>query len=269
MRVDDPGLSAVLRQLRRRGGAGCEWYKPACLARRIEIRMRARGVDTLAGYAGLLTRDRAEADRLLHTISVRVTGFFRDPETWRRLRELLADAARGRERLSGWSMGCSTGEEAWSLAMLFLAAARCTGSPPESMIRVDGSDIDEQALAIARRGSYPASAARSVGDLLGEPFGTVEGSQFRVSTGVQARVTFRREDLTKTLRVADRHDLVCCRNLLIFLGREGQRRVLEAAVRSLRPGGLLVLGKTESLAALPAGDLSPVDSIHRVYRRAG
>jgi len=268
MKSGGSGLGAVVRQLRRRGGAGFEWYKESCLVRRIEIRMRARGVESLAGYAGLLARDSGEADRLLRALSVGVTGFFRNPDTWRRLGEMVAAQPPGTgERLSGWSMGCSTGQEAWSLAILLLAHGRRTGNPPDAGIQVVASDLDARALAVARTGNYPAAAAAPIRELFQEPFGAVRDSRFEIAPEVRARVVFRQEDLTGHV-VPDLHDLVCCRNLLIFLGKEGQRRVLGAALRALRPGGLLVLGRTESLVAGLIGDLAPVDPTHRIYRRS-
>ena len=86
----DFGLSEVIRQLTARGAGGFEWYKESCLLRRLEVRMRARSVGTLTGYAGLLAEDPEEMDRLLRSLSIRVTAFFRNPDTWRRLAELIA-----------------------------------------------------------------------------------------------------------------------------------------------------------------------------------
>ncbi|HEV8613095.1 MAG TPA: CheR family methyltransferase [Gemmatimonadales bacterium] len=266
----DFGLGLVIKQLALRGAGGFEWYKESCLLRRIEVRMRARGIGTLIGYSGLLADDPEELDRLLRSLSVRVTGFFRNPDTWLRLAErLAADRAGSGGRLTGWSMGCSTGEEAWSLAMLLLVHGQKAGGalPPEA-IRVFGSDVDAQALAVAEAGSYPAPAALpAIREVLSEPFGTESAGRFAVAPAVRAMVKFCIEDLSAPATRAAWHDVVCCRNVLIFLGKEGQRRVLEAAFQALRPGGLLLLGRTESLLALPQADLQPVDVTHRIYRK--
>lgn len=265
---DEVGLDLVLRQLGRRGAAGFEWYKDSCLLRRIEVRMRARGVGTLSSYAALLEDDPSEVERLLHTLSVRVTGFFRNPDTWQRLRELLAeDPYDGAGGLRAWSMGCATGEEAWSLAMLLLDRARAAG--PEAMRRVLvlASDVDEGALAHARAGRYPPQSVAAIRKLLPQPWGSLQDGYFEVDAALRPHVIFKREDLTVGRTDAERFDLICCRNVLIFLGREGQRRVLDAAFRALRPGGMLALGRTESLVALPEAGLQPVDLTHRLYRR--
>ncbi len=268
MTRDDFGLEQVIRELARRGGGGFEWYKDSCLLRRIEVRMRARGVGSLTGYAAILADDGDEVDRLLHTLSVRVTSFFRNPDTWERLLALLGEEGVGQDGgISAWSMGCATGEEAWSLAMLFLEHAGRTGVAPDAT-RVLASDVDAQALESARAGRYPAHALEAIQKVLDRPYGSVRDGSFEVDPVVRDRVVFQREDLTAPAPAPGRHDIVCCRNLLIFLGREGQRRVLDAAYAGLRPGGILVLGRTESLVAMPDAALVPVDITHRMYRRA-
>jgi len=270
MSQTDFGLTEVIRQLSTHGAGGFEWYKESCLLRRIEVRMRARGVGTLSGYAGLLAGDAAEMERLLRALSVRVTGFFRNPDTWLRLFEVFAAERLGAGgRLQAWSMGCSTGEEAWSLAMLLLAHSRRSGGvPAPETIRIIGSDVDAQALSIAEAGVYPAPAARAaIAEVLNEAYGIEEHGNFSVAPQVRATVRFRREDLTVASGQPGWNDLVSCRNVLIFLSREGQRRLLNAACQALRPGGLLVLGRTESLIAVPQPDLAPVDVTHRIYRK--
>ena len=268
----DFGLSEVIRQLTARGAGGFEWYKESCLLRRLEVRMRARSVGTLTGYAGLLAEDPEEMDRLLRSLSIRVTAFFRNPDTWRRLAELIAaDRLGATGRIDVWSMGCSTGEEAWSLAALLLAQGRRSGGvPAPESIRVYGSDVDAEALRVAAAGVYPAAAATAaIREVMREAaVGTLREDRFEVAPALRAILEFRREDLTAAGTRPPQHDVVCCRNVLIFLGREGQRRVLQAAVQALRPGGLLVLGRTESLIALPQAELEPADVTHRVYRKA-
>jgi chemotaxis methyl-accepting protein methylase len=265
---DDTGLELVLRQLTTRGAGGFEWYKDSCLLRRIEVRMRARRVGTLSSYAALLENDPVELERLMHTLSVRVTGFFRNPDTWMALRTTLEGLPASAERgLSAWSMGCATGEEVWSLAMLLRDLARPAGSEAMAQVSVLGSDVDAQALAVAEAGRYPAPSADAIRAVVREPYGVVRDGTFEVDPVLRERVVFRREDLTSPSTDPERFDLICCRNLLIFLGREGQRRVLDAACRALRLGGILALGRTESLVALPDSSLEPVDLMHRLYRR--
>jgi two-component system, chemotaxis family, CheB/CheR fusion protein len=267
---DDMGLSAVIEEMARQGAAGFEWWKDSCLMRRIEIRMRARGAESLFSYAAFLRDDPGEVDRLLHTISVRVTGFFRNPDSWQALQRILEVERIGtRGRIVAWSMGCSTGEEAWTLAMLLSDHAAAAGTPPPEQIHVFASDLDPQAVAHGQAGRYQPAVTVAIREVLPRQHGSIHDGHFEVDPALRPRVSFRREDLT-TLNAPTigSCDLICCRNLLIFLGREGQRRVLDSAFRSLLPGGLLMLGRTESLVAMPEPRLVPVDITHRIYRRA-
>lgn len=264
----DSGLMAVIDELARLGATGFEWYKDSCLVRRIEVRMRARQARSLQDYAAMLREDPHEVDRLLHTLSIRVTGFFRNPDSWQRLRDVLSENRVGEGgRLSVWSMGCATGEEAWTLAMLITDHVDRTRWISPDRIRLYASDVDAQALDTARAGRYPAQSVDAIREVMPQPAGRVQDGAFEVDPALKPLVTFRREDLTTLGDGPGSCDLVCCRNLLIFLGREGQRRVLDTAFRSLVPGGLLMLGRTESLVALPEARLQPVDIMHRIYRR--
>jgi chemotaxis methyl-accepting protein methylase len=267
---DDSGLAAVIDQLAMSGAAGFEWYKDSCLVRRIEVRMRALRADSLLAYAAMLREDPGEVDRLLHTISVRVTGFFRNPDSWQRLRDVLTTERTGtaRRALTAWSMGCATGEEAWTLAMLLTDHAIRQGGIPADRILVHASDVDPQALVQAETGRYLPPAAVAIREVMARNHGAIHDGCFEVESELRPRLAFRREDLTTLASTPDSCDLICCRNLLIFLGREGQRRVLDSAFRALAPGGLLMLGRTESLVALPEPRLAPVDITHRIYRRA-
>lgn len=265
----DFGLALVINELARRGASGFEWYKESCLLRRIEVRMRARSAPSLAAYAVLLEEDADEAGHLLHTLSVRVTSFFRNPDTWARLRQVLQERRIGSGgRIRAWSMGCATGEEAWSLAFLLLDHARRAGGPPPEAIQVIATDIDSEALATAVAGRYSAPAAAVVDALVTAADARVDAGGFVVGASVRPRVEFRHQDLTAATSFPEQCDLVCCRNVLIFLGREGQRRLLGAAMEALAPGGLLLLGRTESTIAVPDCGLVPVDLTHRLYRKA-
>ena len=255
------GMAAVLRQLRHRGAGGLELYKDSCLVRRIEMRMRVRGVASLAGYADLLARDASETDRLIGSLSVRVTGFFRDPESWRRLSEVLAaEPESSGAPFFAWSMGCSTGEEAWSLALLLYDLRQG--------FQAVASDVNARAVAVAEAGDYDGAAGRAVRDFLGDCFDLGPDTGFSIPTALRERVRFRREDLTRAHAPPELFDLISCRNLLIYLSRPGQQRILERAVASLRPGGILMLGRTESPVALKSPLLAPIDITHRLYRKA-
>ena len=225
-----------------RGGAGSfALLKPAFLERRLQIRFRAVGVADMAAYADRLDRDPSERRRLAGGVGLGVTGFFRDPPVWTWLAGGLAGWPGGACR--GWSAGTATGEEAWSLAsvMADLADRGRLGD-----WRVLGSDIDGDHIEVAERGEYPGRRRPAYAD----------------------RVTFERDDLT-VHRTRGPYDVVLCRNVMIYFGAEGQRRMLESLWDALDPGGLLVLGKAEFVGPDWRDRLTLVDRQERVYRRIG
>lgn len=261
---DDPGFARVIAHLSRRGGGAFELYKDLCLARRLAIRMRARDAGTVSHYASLLDQEPEEIDRLFQAITVQVSGFFRNPAAWRRLRAAAqALASSWTTPLLGWSAGCATGEEAYSLAMLL---DRTAGEGREWW--VDATDIDAGALSVARGARYSADAEAVVLAEAGSEYGSLKDDRFEVAPRVRSAVRFHQGDLLDGPPGGLRYHLVVCRNVLIYFADLGQRRILEVLTRALLPGGLLMLGKAElSLSGLPHG-LDVVDARERIYRRA-
>ncbi len=221
------------------GAGSARLLKPGFVERRLRIRYRAVGVTGPEGYADCLDRDPEERTRLAATVTLGVTSFFRDPTLWRWLAGVVAVAPAACWR--GWSAGTATGEEAWSLASVMAALAE---SSRVDDWRVLGSDIDETHLEAARRGQYPGRPIPAYAD----------------------RVSFERDDLTES-RPRGPFEIVLCRNVMIYFGPEGQRRILESVTRALAPGGLLVLGKAEFLPADGKHGLILVDRTERAYRR--
>jgi chemotaxis protein methyltransferase CheR len=222
------------------GAGSARLLKPGYVERRLRIRYRAVGVTGPEGYAEYLDRDPEERARLAATVTLGVTSFFRDPTLWHWLAGALAVSPPGRWR--GWSAGTATGEEAWSLASVFAAVADQRGLDDW---RVLGTDIDEAHLEAARRGQYPGRPVPAYAD----------------------HVSFERDDLTEA-RSRGPFEVVLCRNVMIYFGPEGQRRILESVASALAPGGLLVLGKAEFLPSDGKYDLVLVDRAERVYRRS-
>lgn len=259
---DDPAFGRVTRHLEQLGAGAIALYRDPCLERRLASRLRASG-RSLADYAGLLDTDHEERRRLLSALAIGVTSFFRNPTVWRRLLELLR-AAPARGPVAAWSAGCATGEEAYSVAMLLAWVAGAPGSLPGEW-RIDATDLDERSLAVAREGRYPARVLPEI-EAVGPPLGARAADRFEVAPFLRARVQFLQDDVTAPGQRGP-YDLVVCRNVLIYFGAEGQQRALASLTRSLAPGGLLLLGRTE-LAARDVGPLLElVDGRARIYRR--
>lgn len=267
--ADDPGFPLLLRRLQGRGLPPLEIYKDRCLRRRLAVRMRACGVKTVSEYAELLDRRPGEAERLLEAITINVTGFFRNPETWVRLEAALPTALEEeRDRCAAWSAGCATGEEAWTLAMLLAVVLERAGHLPlPSRLRVDATDVDSGCLEVARTGWYPETAFAEAPDELASRW-TVPENQGRIIRPMLRRlVRFHRHDLGRDPAPEPPYTVVVCRNVLIYFSRPMQEALYLRFADALRPGGLLLLGKVETLYGKARERFESVDARERLFRR--
>ena len=267
-RGPDDALGRLLDRIRDRSGIDFGAYKPATIARRLQGRMRATGYAEIADYAALVERDAVEYDRLVSSMLIKVTGFMRDGRLWDHLRGevipgLLDTARRERRELRVWSAGCSSGEEAYSLAMTIAEAQRDHPRPVD--VRIFATDVDPAAIAFARRGNYPPGAVHDVPADLRNRYFTRSGASFEVGKPLRAEVIFGEHDLSARVPFPS-IDLLLCRNVLIYFMPALQRVALETFAFSLRTDGVLVLGQSESVAPSPA----PYAEDHarfRIYRR--
>ncbi|MEO6896290.1 MAG: CheR family methyltransferase [Caldimonas sp.] len=262
----EEALRGVLAILQRKTGHDFKHYKRGTVLRRIERRLQVNAIQTLPDYRDFVEANADEARALLADMLIGVTNFFRDRESFeafeRDVVPSLLQAAAADEQIRAWVAGCSTGEEAYSFAILLsdaLARARQT-----YQLQVFATDIDGQALASARLGRYPEAIVTDVPPaFLRDSFSAVAGG-YQVSEVVRKRVLFAVHNLLRDPPFS-RLDLVSCRNLLIYLDRETQKDVLQTFHFALRPGGYLFLGGSETADA--ASDLfEPVDRKHRIYR---
>ncbi|MFG6465537.1 EAL domain-containing protein [Roseateles sp. BYS87W] len=257
------GLFALLR---RHGGIDFELYKEATLMRRISRRMQARSVDTPADYLHLCESDAAELDQLTRDALISVTTFWRDSEAFSALAEHVREQLKARDTdspLRIWVAGCATGEEAYSLAMVYAEALE--GHAASDTFQIFATDLDMEALAIARRGVYPASAVAGLPALLRARHFKPVSAQFEFSRRLRERVVFSRQDVTRDPPLP-RMDLISCRNLLIYLKPDAQSRVMAAFHYALKPQGLLFLGRSESVLHHEAL-FAPVKHVDRLYER--
>ena len=262
----EKALIDVLTLLRTHTGHDFRHYKRATVLRRIERRLQVRGVANLPAYRALLEADGPESMALLNDMLIGVTNFFRDREAFEALeRDVLPQLfhnRQGGEQVRAWVAACSTGEEAYSLAMLLTDQASLQVKPPG--IQVFGTDIDEHAIAVARSGTYPASIATDVPPGRLRQFFTKEDDRYRIRKIIRDRILFAEHNLLRDPPFS-KLDLITCRNLLIYLNREVQAQVLEMFHFSLNPGGFLFLGSSESAEAL-GNFFTPFDKKNRIYR---
>jgi len=261
-------LRLLQEKIERERGFQCTVYKDKCLLRRMMVRMRARGCDGFAEYSSLLDRDAAEFDLLIDALTVNVTRFFRNLDTWRVVEEtVLPELMSGPDtRPRIWSAGCSSGEEPYSLAMLVREWAEGAGRPGDyRRVTIEGTDIDRASLAAAERAVYaPHSMAETPDERRYRWFAA--GPPYRLDAAVRSMVAFRHHDLIRD-RTPQRCHLIVCRNVLIYFERDIQARLFEAFHDALVPGGFLVLGKAETLHGPMRGRFSVVNGRERVFRR--
>ena len=268
--VAEEALHRIITQLFSNTGHDFRQYKRATVLRRIERRLQVRGVHALPEYSELLEADATEYKALLDDMLIGVTNFFRDREAFEALErdiipELFKDKGPGDE-VRAWVAACSSGEEAYSIAMLMTEQAALDNTPPS--FQVFASDIDDHAIHMARTGIFPGSIITDVAPARLRQYFTKDDDRYRIRKSVRDRVLFASHNLLRDPPFS-RLDLVSCRNLLIYLNREVQARVLQMFHFALKPGGYLFLGNSESADAV-AEYFIPVDKKNRIYRaRAG
>lgn len=245
--ADDEVLAGIIEQVLTETGHDFGPYKHSMLLRRIARRMQISGVAGMAAYLQLLRTNSEQTRLLYHDCLVSVTNFFRDADAFDMLeRECVSQLFNGKSRQDAvrvWVAGCATGEEAYSIAMLLSEQAERLPDPPR--LQVFATDVDEAAIAYARRGLYPRSIAEDITPArLGRYF-VKEEEHYRVKGEIRELVLFAIHNVVKDPPFS-RLDLLSCRNLLIYFNRETQERILELFHYALQPDGYLFLGTAES-----------------------
>ncbi|HYE50180.1 MAG TPA: chemotaxis protein CheB [Azospirillaceae bacterium] len=264
--TNDP-LPLVLARVEELTGVDFSGYKPSTLRRRLARRVMAAGVPDTQGYLELLHQEPAEAQRFVKEALISVTAFFRDAEIFEQVRPVVDEiVARKRDGQSVrvWVPGCATGEEVYSLAILIQEAIR--HQKRRLHVQIFATDIDEQAMAQARQGTYAEAALDPIPADMRERYFQRHGPQYLVTKELRDCVIFARHDVTRDTPFV-RIDLVSCRNLLIYMTHDLQRDVLSSFHFALNADGFLVLGKSENTGAA-SDQFSPlsVDS-NKVFRR--
>ncbi len=262
-------LAEIVDLLRTKTSHDFSLYKPGTLLRRIERRMALAGADDSGGYLHMLRQDPGEIDLLAKDLLINVTGFFRDPKAFELLaEEVIPDLVHRHPSdrpLRVWVAGCSTGEETYSLAILLLEAT--AAGKRNIKLQVFASDVDEDAVALAREGRYPESIAADVSPVRLARFFTQEDHSYRVVPELRGTVVFTTQDVLADPPFS-RLDLISCRNLLIYLRPEAQEKVLLLFHFALRERGVLMLGSSETVGSLH-DRFEPISKTQRIYRQIG
>ncbi len=258
-------LAQIIELLRTKTAHDFRMYKPGTLQRRIERRMALKA-DDMDLYLQKLRADPAELDLLAKDLLINVTSFFRDPKVFEYLAEHVIPGLVGNQSadqpLRIWIAGCSTGEETYSLAMLFREAIAAAGGHVK--LQVFASDIDSDAVAQAREGLYPPTIEADVSAGRLTRFFVKEDRGYRIAPDLRGDVVFTVQDVLADPPFS-RLDFVSCRNLLIYLGPEAQARVMALFHFALREGGILLLGGAETVGE-PQGRFTAISKNERIFR---
>jgi chemotaxis protein methyltransferase CheR len=266
---DDAEFRALMDKITRDSGFQCSSYKDKCLRRRIAVRIRARGASGCAEYSGMLDKDPREYERLLRSLTVNVTKFFRNWETYSAIDQKVVPALMAREEreIRVWSAGCSSGEEPYSIGILMHRHAAGNGGGSPESVSIVGTDIDTDCLEEAERAVYTESALGDTpADLREHYFPQIAGLRTMLPE-VRRLVTFEVRDLLHFQPPFKEAHLIVCRNVIIYLERAAQDALFAHFHQTLAPGGFLVLGKVETLLGEARGLFSPVNARERIFRK--
>ena len=270
MIADDAAFALLARQISRTSGFTLEAYKDKCIRRRIAVRMRACGVHTYEDYRALLDRTPDEYEHLRDALTINVTRFYRNADTWNLVRRDLLPALLDAPRIEtrAWSAGCASGEEPYTLAMLAAEHLDRAGRGDElARLTIDATDIDRACLERARRACYRPEGLTELPEDMASRYFEAVGAERRVVDRIRRRVGVQALDLSKDRPLRQGYQLILCRNVVIYFDRPMQERLFQAFADALAPGGFLILGKVETLFGAARERLTLVDPRERVYRR--
>jgi two-component system CheB/CheR fusion protein len=262
-------LKMITALLRTRTHHDFSLYKPTSLYRRIERRMGIHQIDTIASYTLFLKKNPHELDLLFKELLIGVTSFFRDPQMWEVLKtevlpKILANRPEGCD-LRAWSCGCSTGEEAYSLAMLFREVVDASISPVSCNLHIFATDLDPDAIDRARKGEFPVAISADVSAERLHRFFVHEDNKYRVRTEIRDMITFAQQNVIMDPPFS-KLDILVCRNLMIYMSAELQKKLLPLFHYSLNPGGVLFLGSAEAVPGY-SGLFTPSSPGSKIYQR--
>ncbi len=266
---DQSALEKVLILLRSKTGHDFSLYKKNTVYRRIERRMSIHQISRIAAYVRYLQENPQEVELLFKELLIGVTSFFRDEAPWEYLRKkaipALFKTREAHPALRAWSTGCSTGEEAYSLAMVFKEALEQVKPAKNFTLHIFATDLDRETIDKARQGFYPANIAADVSLERLKRFFVQEEGGYRIVKEIREMVTFATQNVIMDPPFT-KLDILICRNLLIYLTPELQKKLLPLFHYSLNAGGVLFLGNSETISAFT--DLfAPLDVKSRLFKR--
>lgn len=244
-------------------------YKDKCMKRRVAIRMRSNRCSSASDYCALLRQSERELDLLQKALTIHVSQFFRNPSMFEKLRKdilpaLYQSCAEDKAPLRICSLGCAGGEEPYSLAILL--KEHFTAHLRRTVTTINATDIDEATLNAARKAEFSEDRLKDLPDQYREKYFYTSGSRIQLAGVIREMVTFHQNDITASESFQP-CNLLLCRNTLIYFNRPDQEKILEGAADILPHGGILVLGKAETLVGNARNRFTVICPVERIYRR--
>lgn len=266
----DQGFLALLKRIFKEKGLDLNQYKENCMKRRIDVRLRVTGAQSYLEYIAVLKKDPKEYDRLFDTLTINVTNFFRDRNTYsvienKVIPELVSSKKnQGKKIIRIWSAGCASGEEPYSIAILFHEILK--KSIGDFLISIYATDIDEKVLGKAKKAEYETGAVSETDmKIINRYFN--QNQNYILKEEIKQMVRFKRHDLISDEPLVHL-DIILCRNVLIYFSRDLQVRLFNKFYEGLNRGGYLILGKTESLTGEPVRLFQPVNIEEKIYQKS-
>lgn len=267
---DQSSLEKIIILLRTHTGNDFSLYKKNTLYRRIERRMSVHRIDKISTYVHFLQENPKEANILFKELMIGVTNFFRDPVVWEKLKTTVIPDYIGRlpegSILRAWVPGCSTGEEAYSLAIVFKEVIEKTNPAGRFSLQVFATDLDNDAVEIGRKGIFPSNIAADVSSGRLNRFFSATDDGYRVNTEIREMIVFARHNIIMHPPFT-KIDFISCRNLLIYMDPVLQRKLIGMFYYSINPEGIMLLGSSETLGT-QNHLFTPLDSKLKIYKRS-
>lgn len=267
--ISDHEFSQIRKILLTNRGFKLDAYKDRCVRRRIAIRIRANHCESAEDYCNILVSEKNEIDHLLKVLTIHVSQFFRNLSTFEKLRteiipQIFANARKkGKGSIRFWSLGCSSGEEPYSLALIL--AEHFAREIEEIPVTIDATDVDATILQTAEKALYGHDRLLETPLSYIAKYFTAEGLHYRLSARITEMVNFRIGEMFNS-SIYNECDLLICRNVLIYFAREQQEKVLANIARAIGKDGFLVLGKSETLLGQSRSHFQTVCPLERIYR---
>lgn len=267
---DQSSLDKIIILLRDHTGNDFTFYKKNTLYRRIERRMGIHKIDRIDSYVHFLLKNPKELDILFKELLIGVTNFFRDSNVWDKLKESIFPEIFARQKTSitlrAWIPGCSTGEEAYSLAIIFKEAIEKFNPNGGISLQIFATDLDNEAIETARKGLFPKSISDHVSPNRLNRFFVSTSEGFRINPEIREMIVFAQQNIVMHPPFT-KIDILTCRNLLIYMETELQKKILGLFYYCINPEGIMILGSSESLGK-QSYLFTPVDAKLRIFKRA-